>query len=100
VVVKCGRLTIIPEKTDAVPFFVLLNSWLNRLQNLQTETNMFVSLNPHTIPDPSLTHHQVIMAHPQFTVKTLAARKQLARLQGQDGLWYEKDCCFFSGRDT
>jgi predicted NAD/FAD-binding protein len=50
---------------------------------------MFVSLNPHTIPDPSLTHHQVIMAHPQFTVKTLAARKQLARLQGQDGLWYE-----------
>jgi predicted NAD/FAD-binding protein len=76
------------RKTNDNVVWIVAHSWLNRLQNLQTETNMFVSLNPHTIPDPSLTHHKVIMAHPQFTVKTLAARKELARLQGQDGLWY------------
>lgn len=63
-------------------------SWLNRLQNLRTDTNIFVSLNPHQKPASNLTHHKVTMAHPQFTQATLRARERLGEIQGTDGLWF------------
>jgi cyclopropane-fatty-acyl-phospholipid synthase len=68
---------------------VYVTYWLNRLQNLDTETNVFVSLNPHHRPDPELTHLRTYLAHPQFTPATLEARKQLIDYhQGKDGLWF------------
>lgn len=68
---------------------VFVTYWLNRLQNLTTDKNIFVSLNPHERPDPTLTHDKVFLAHPQFTPRTLQARKELAeRFQGADGLWF------------
>lgn len=76
------------------PFFLIhkqiKKSWLNRLQNLKTNHNIFVSLNPHTIPN--VYHHRVIMAHPQFNTKSLHAREVLQQKQIQysniDGLWF------------
>lgn len=68
---------------------VYVTYWLNRLQNLKTEKNIFVSLNPHERPDPELTHGKVFLAHPQFTPATLQARQSLAdNFQGKDGIWF------------
>lgn len=68
---------------------VYVTYWLNRLQNLDTETDIFVSLNPHEKPDPKLTHKREILAHPQFNPATAAARKTLHdEHQGNDGLWF------------
>jgi cyclopropane-fatty-acyl-phospholipid synthase len=68
---------------------VYVTYWLNRLQNLETDQDVFVSLNPHEKPDPSLTHFRTHLAHPQFTPATLHARKVLAEeFQGKDGLWF------------
>lgn len=68
---------------------VYVTYWLNRLQNLDTSTNIFVSLNPHQAPESHLTHHRVTMAHPQFTQATLQARDTIAQqFQGQEGLWF------------
>jgi cyclopropane-fatty-acyl-phospholipid synthase len=70
---------------------VYVTYWLNRLQNLDTDQDIFVTLNPPVRPDPSLTHHVVHMAHPQFTTATLQARAELlssATYQGKDGLWF------------
>jgi cyclopropane-fatty-acyl-phospholipid synthase len=68
---------------------VYVTYWLNRLQNLKTEKNFFVSLNPHERPAPEMTHKRLILAHPQFTPATLQARKELAETyQGKDGLWF------------
>lgn len=68
---------------------VYVTYWLNRLQNLNTDKEIFVSLNPHEKPDPSLTYERVCMAHPQFTPATLQAREELAKnYQGKDGLWF------------
>lgn len=68
---------------------VYVTYWLNRLQNLNCNENVFVSLNPHRKPDPVLTHKKVIMAHPQFTPQTLEARAKLeGTYQGRDGLWF------------
>lgn len=68
---------------------VYVTYWLNRLQNLQSSQEIFVSLNPHNPPDPSLTHKKTTLAHPQFTPSTLQARRSLAEnFQGKDGLWF------------
>jgi cyclopropane-fatty-acyl-phospholipid synthase len=68
---------------------VYVTYWLNRLQSLSTSKNVFVSLNPHQKPAADLTHHRVILAHPQFTPATLQARQRLAdSLQGKDNLWF------------
>lgn len=63
--------------------------WLNSLQNLETSQDIFVSLDPHDEPDLALTHHRLILEHPQFTFQTLQARKTIQeRYQGQKGLWF------------
>lgn len=62
---------------------------LNRLQNLKTNKDIFVSLNPHDPPESSKTHRKFILAHPQFTSKTTEARQEIERkYQGANGLWF------------
>jgi len=69
---------------------VYVTYWLNRLQNLKTDKEIFVSLNPHEKPKLEMTHKMLLLAHPQFTPATLQARKQLLGedFQGKDGLWF------------
>ena len=69
---------------------VYVTYWLNRLQNLKTDQDIFVSLNPHIVPDASSVHHVVHMAHPQFTPETVKARESLLsdQYQGMNGLWF------------
>ncbi len=62
---------------------------LNRLQNLKTDTNIMVSLNPHQQPVSKLVYEKHVMAHPQFTPQTLQARENISKdYQGKDGLWF------------
>ncbi|KAL7472755.1 hypothetical protein ACHAXS_013202 [Conticribra weissflogii] len=62
---------------------------INRLQNLSTPRDIFVSLNPHQRPDSQLVYRRQIMSHPQFTRETLAGRKAIKEeYQGKDGLWF------------
>ena len=69
---------------------VYVTYYINRLQNLpSTSRDIFVSLNPHTKPDPKLTYKRQIMSHPQFTHETMAGRDKIqAEFQGKDGLWF------------
>lgn len=68
---------------------VYVTYWLNRLQNLETDQDVFVSLNPHQRPEASKIHKRVIMAHPQFSRSTLEARDVLEKeYQGKEGLWF------------
>jgi uncharacterized protein len=70
---------------------VYVTYWLNRLQNLETSQDIFVSLNPHVKPLPHLVHHRLILSHPQFTPQTLTARQALlsaSQHQGVDSLWF------------
>lgn len=74
---------------------VYVTYWLNRLQNLQTNQDIFVSLNPHHAPAKELTHHRFILAHPQFSPQTLSARNTILQTkQGKDNLWF---CGAWSG---
>ncbi|GMH98305.1 hypothetical protein TrST_g991 [Triparma strigata] len=59
--------------------------WLNRLQNLKTETNFFVTLNPPT-PPPNST--LLTLPHPVFNSKTLSSVNAVKSLNGKDGLFF------------
>ncbi len=62
--------------------------WMNRLQSLETEAPLFVSLNPLRDPNPALTHRTFIYAHPQFDLRTPGAQRAIAAIQGRNNTWF------------
>jgi predicted NAD/FAD-binding protein len=67
---------------------VCLHYWLNKLQPLPFEQNVFVSLNPtQAIAAPHVLG-QYSYAHPVFDLTAIQAQRQLSRLQGQQHTWY------------
>jgi predicted NAD/FAD-binding protein len=65
---------------------VSLSYWMNRLQNLQTEQPVIVTLNPaHTPRDVagSFTY-----AHPRYDRATVDAQAELPRIQGVTRTWF------------
>jgi uncharacterized protein len=62
--------------------------WMNRLQGLQTEQPLFVSLNPPRAPDPSRILHSEIYAHPMLNAAAADAQRNLWALQGVRRTWF------------
>ncbi|CAN0082345.1 unnamed protein product [Pylaiella littoralis] len=67
---------------------VFVTYWLNALQNLDCTTNVFVSLNPHTPPDPALVHKTLQYRHPQFSPRAESGQRRLSSIDGKRGLWF------------
>jgi predicted NAD/FAD-binding protein len=67
---------------------VSLTYWMNLLQNLNTATPLFVTLNPRRMPDPALVHANRSYRHPQFDAAAAAAQVALPGIQGADRLWF------------
>lgn len=67
---------------------VTVSYWMNRLQNLDRSKPVFVTLNPFEAPAPDKTFAKYVYDHPQFDAKALAAKQQLARIQGVNNTWY------------
>ncbi len=65
---------------------VCLSYWMNRLQNLPSETDYFVTLNP-TAPPRDIVY-ETTYEHPIFDLGALAAQKRLWSLQGHGNVWY------------
>ena len=53
------------SSTNSKPCFVTY--WLNALQHLKTDTDVFVSLNPVPAPAPLLVHRKMSYSHPQYS---------------------------------
>lgn len=61
---------------------VYVTYWLNQLQALKTDKQIFVSLNPSPPPQPHLVHQRISYAHPQYTQASVAAQKVVMQRQG------------------
>ena len=62
--------------------------WMNRLQTLETEENIFVTLNPIR---PIAERAQIAAfdySHPMFDAAAIAAQRQLWSLQGRSHTWF------------
>ncbi len=62
--------------------------WMNRLQSIPQDTQLYVSLNPHKTPDPALVHRSFRYDHPVFEAHTFELQNQVDHIQGQNGIWY------------
>ncbi len=67
---------------------ICLTYWMNKLQNIDLNKPVFITLNPDTPPSPELTFHTYSFDHPQFDAAAEAAVRSIKRLQGQNGLWF------------
>ena len=67
---------------------VCVSYWMNRLQALPTERQLFVTLNPSHAPDEASAIARIEYDHPVFDVGALAAQRQLWKLQGRHRTWF------------
>lgn len=80
-----NHLTTLNEAGDRP---VSVTYWMNRLQSLPTQTDVFVTLNPLHDPDPNRVIKRETYAHPVFDQAAIAAQAALPDIQGTDRIWY------------
>ncbi len=61
---------------------------MNRLQNIPSDTPLYVTLNPVRQPDPALTFGRYQYDHPQFTAPGMAAQRIFNAIQGVKHTWF------------
>jgi predicted NAD/FAD-binding protein len=62
--------------------------WMNRLQNLPTTTDLFVTLNPPRDILPKAVDAEISYEHPVFTAEAIKAQSALWSLQGKRRTWF------------
>ena len=62
--------------------------WMNRLQNLDYNKPLFVTLNPIIPPAPDKVYGQYEYDHPQFDGAALDAQRKLPKIQGTNRTWF------------
>ena len=70
------------EKKNCVTY------WLNKLQNLKTKKNYFLTLNPFIPIEDSKIMKKVEFTHPFYDLKTINAQKNLSELQGVNNTYF------------
>ena len=67
---------------------VTVSYWMNRLQNLPSETPLFVTLNPQRPPHAGTIFHSEVYEHPLLDAEAIAAQQRLWPLQGVNRTWF------------
>ncbi len=62
--------------------------WLNKLQNLNTKNNYFLTLNPIFQIDEDKIIKKIEFSHPFYDLQSIKAQKQLNELQGVKNSWF------------
>jgi len=62
--------------------------WLNKLQNLKTKKNYFLTLNPIVNIERNRIMKKVEFTHPFYDINTIKAQKYLTELQGVNNSWF------------
>ena len=68
--------------------------WMNKLQNINNKTPLFLSLNPAHLPNEGSIFKVIDYEHPVFDSKSITALKFLDQIQGLNNTWY---CGAWSG---
>jgi hypothetical protein len=67
---------------------ICLTYWMNRLQNIDFEKPLFVTLNPTREPDPAKIFGEWTFDHPQYDQAAFDAQKRISFLQGNDNIFF------------
>ncbi len=67
---------------------VSVTYWMNKLQNIDEQYPLFVTLNPVHKPAESKTIKRYQYAHPLFDTAAIKAQTELDTIQGQNKIWF------------
>ena len=62
--------------------------WMNKLQKLNTNLNIFVSLNPSILPSKKKIFKKIYYDHPLFDLNTFKNQKKITKIQGNKNIWF------------
>ncbi|WP_114416736.1 NAD(P)/FAD-dependent oxidoreductase [Marinospirillum perlucidum] len=77
---------LLPGRTDKD--LVSLTYYMNRLQGLELDTPVCVTLNDTARIDPEKILGRYTYAHPVFTLEGITAQKKLQQINGQQHTWF------------
>ena len=72
-----------------------MSYYMNRLQQLKTTKDYFVTLNGDAWIDPNRRIQSVIFDHPRYTFESLSTHKELDSINGKDRIFYCGAYCGF-----
>jgi predicted NAD/FAD-binding protein len=67
---------------------VSVTYWMNKLQNIDHNHPLFITLNPLKKPKDSLTIERYQYAHPLFNSNAIDAQNNLDSIQGKNHVWF------------
>ena len=62
--------------------------WMNRLQAIESDRPLFVTLNPHREIEVDAILKRISYSHPRFDAAAMEAQKELWSLQGRRNTWF------------
>lgn len=62
--------------------------WMNRLQGIESDRPLFITLNPHREIERGAVMKQMSYSHPRFDARAIEAQRQLWSLQGRRNTWF------------
>lgn len=66
----------------------VVSYWMNKLQRIEAREQLFLTLNPRTMPRPESVLYETEYEHPLFDARAIRAQEQLWSLQGGRNTWY------------
>lgn len=77
-----GNKNVLDDRDVSVTY------WMNRLQNIDEDYPLFVTLNPIKQPHKDLVIERFSYAHPLFDTAAINAQKELPQIQGRNRVWF------------
>ena len=74
--------------TDSKKQISCITYWMNKLQNLNTEKNIFITLNPINIPSENKIIKIFKYEHPIYDQNSLNVQKQIEEYQGKNNIYF------------
>lgn len=74
--------------SDQAKTGVNITYWMNNLQNLRTDKNIFVTLNPKRLPKEDITYRVLDYEHPIFDQDAIEAQAHIHKLQGNQQTYF------------
>ena len=62
--------------------------WMNKLQNIDKDFPLFVTLNPSKVPKTKNIFRQLEYSHPVFDNLTMSSQKDLSKIQGKNNSYW------------
>lgn len=85
----------ISQDVDGRDPVMSVSYWMNRLQNIDYDKPVFVTLNPARPPAADKTFGHYVYDHPQFDAAAIQAQKKLSLIQGINRTWFCGAWCGF-----